>query len=293
MRHDRLHEITDTTPMTQNTFPLWSEWLRPLVTLLVGILSFRLGMAAWMRSQKTGTVTAALAVGMAMLTASVHYPPMRDSAGAVVSRAGGESTLVGWFLLLLLGVAWKSGRQFARRPLLVIAAALAFVVMLIPASAPLAWRYAGQTLQANYPDTGGMIQQKTGMTCAPASAAMLLHRYEVRVSEGHLAEGAGTNPLSGTDEFALARAMERIATRNLHATAGRLNYETARRLARPFVAYVRRPGIGGHAILVIETNQTGVITADPLFGTTEQIARTVFEEEWSGVAIWLTPVSGG
>jgi hypothetical protein len=279
--------------MTQNAFPLWSEGLRVLVTLLAGIFSFRLGMAAWARSQKTGTVTATMAVGMAAIVASVHYPPMRDLAGALVSRSGGESTLACLFLLLLLGVGWKAGRRYASRPLLVVAAGLASTVMLIPVSAPLAWRYFGQRLQANYPDVSGLIQQKTGMTCAPASAAMLLYRYNVRVSEGQLAEGAGTNPLIGTDEFALARAMEPItAAQNLRATARRLSYEAARQLACPFVAYLRRPGIGGHAILVIEADQTSVTTADPLFGTTEKMTRTDFEEEWSGVAIWLTPISG-
>jgi hypothetical protein len=279
--------------MTQNAFPLWSEWIRLLVTLLAGILSFRLGMAAWARSQKTGTVTATTSVVLAAVVASVHYPPMRDLAGSLLSRMGGESTLACLFLLLLLGVAWKAGRRYAGRPLLIIAAGLAFTVLLVTVSAPLAWRCFGQRLQANYPDASGMIQQKTGMTCAPASAAMLLHRYKVRVSEGQMAEGAGTNPLIGTDEFALARAMERVAAaRNLRATARRLHYEAARQLACPFVAYVRRPGIGGHAILVIEADPTSVTTADPLFGTTEKMTRTAFEEEWSGVAIWLTPASG-
>lgn len=268
--------------------PLWPELFRLLVVLVAGAFLFRLGSAAWARSPRQGVLTAVVAGAVTAAVASVHYQPMRQVAGPLVSRAGGEGTLACLGLILMLGVAWKAGRRFASRPLVVTAIILSSAILLTTNGAPLAWRWFGQPLMRNYPNSAGLIQQTTGMTCAPAAAAMLLNRYGLRVSEGQLAETAGTNPLVGTDEFALANAMELPAAgHNLRAAARRLSYQEAKQLACPFVAYIRRAGIGGHAILVLEIGETNVLTADPLSGETERMPRSSFEEEWSGVAIWL------
>jgi ABC-type bacteriocin/lantibiotic exporter with double-glycine peptidase domain len=149
----------------------------------------------------------------------------------------------------------------------------------------------GIAAAARSPRAGKATAVFGALAAVLAAAAMLLHRYGLRVSEGTLAELAGTNPLIGTDEYALARAVERAAqNKGLRGSAARLDYEAARRLNAPFVAYVRRPGVGGHAIFIEMVEPAAVQTADPLSGTAEKMNRAAFAEEWSGVAVWLEPV---
>jgi hypothetical protein len=267
---------------------LWWEWTRFLATLLACVAAARLGWAAWKRSPKVGTLAAVAAGVVGAVAASAHYPPVRTYVGALVSQVGGEGVIACLCLFVLLGVAWASGGRRANRPLLIMAAVLGFAVVSALAAAPLAWRYLGQRQRANYPDANGVVQQSTGMTCAPAAAAMLLHYQGIRCSEGTLAELAGTNPLIGTDEFLLARALGGVAVeRGIRAMARRIDYAQAVKLARPFVAYIRRPGVGGHAILVLTVGPVGVEAIDPLTGSPESSDRTTFEAEWGGVAVWI------
>jgi ABC-type bacteriocin/lantibiotic exporter with double-glycine peptidase domain len=142
------------------------------------------------------------------------------------------------------------------------------------------------------PDGNGALQQTTGITCGPAAAAMLLHRAGIRISEGALAELASTSPLQGTAPFALARAVDRVARcRGMRGRVRRVEYEEAFRLARPFVAFVHRPGVGGHAVCVRSVGPHRVATLDPLSGTRDMIPRDQFVTQWDPVIVWVERVS--
>ncbi len=117
---------------------------------------------------------------------------------------------------------------------------------------------------------------------------MLLHRHGIRISEGELAQLANTTPLQGTPPYALARAVGRVASlHGLRSQIRRIDYASAVRLEQPFVAFVRRPGVGGHAVCVLKAESAKVWVIDPLSGTEETIAREVFAAEWDPTVIWV------
>jgi ABC-type bacteriocin/lantibiotic exporter with double-glycine peptidase domain len=154
---------------------------------------------------------------------------------------------------------------------------------------PLYLHYFDRRLYSNYADKDGFIQQTTGFTCAAASASMLLKHYGFRASEGLIAEEAGTNPLTGTNEFSLARALDNvIASHGYKAAAGCLTYHQAVEMHSPFEAYIVRPPIGGHAILVTSLGLDGVAISDPLIMGSDKMTVAEFKNQWTGTAIWIS-----
>src|SRR5512147_1707937 len=96
---------------------------------------------------------------------------------------------------LLIGIAWGDPRRQSSRSILMAATSLVILLLVGLSAGSLGWHYFGLRLRANYPDASGALQQTPGMTCAPAAAAMLLHRFGIRASEGELAERANTTPI--------------------------------------------------------------------------------------------------
>jgi hypothetical protein len=225
--------------------------------------------------------------------AAAHYPPLRDIAGAWISVPGGEGVLACFGALTLLGVARSERKPDSNRLISMAATALIWLLLVALSSGSLGWHYFGQRLCANYPDASGALQQTTGITCAPAAASMLLYRAGVRISEGELAELANTTLLQGTAPYALARAVDRVArVHGMRGSIQRIDYARAMRLARPFVAFVNEPGIGGHTLCVLRADPRQVRTIDPLSGSPETIPRKEFVAEWDPVIIWIGPQRG-
>ena len=67
----------------------------------------------------------------------------------------------------------------------------------------------------------------------------------------------------------------------------RASYEEAARLGKPFVALVTRPGVGRHAICVLEAASVRLLTLDPLSGTKETLTRVEFTAEWDPTILWV------
>lgn len=221
-----------------------------------------------------------------MLATSVaaHYQPFRAFLGQPAEHVG-EASIGCYALLVLVGIA----RIKVRSGILSIAVCLAFGLISLFALSPLYWHYFGRSIYANYPNQNGCIQQTTGFTCGAAAASILLKEYGYRVSEGILAERAGTNMLTGTNEFSLARTLNGIVkSKGLKAGAGHLNYQQARELDRSFVAYITIPNVGGHAIMVKSMQTDKILISDPLTGESSSMSTDEFKEEWLGTAIWLT-----
>jgi peptidase C39-like protein len=275
------------------TPPAWQEWLCAAAILAAGATCLRLGAWSGHRSVRARNITAAVGIALALGAAAAHYPPLREVAGAWLSIPGGEGVLACFGALTLLGVAGSDHKRRSSRAVPIAAAALVFLLLIALSSGSLGWHYFGQRLRANYPDASGALQQTTGITCAPAAASMLLHRFGIRISEGELAELAGTNPLQGTAPYALARAVDRAARRHgMRGRIQRMDDARARRLARPFVAFVNEPGIGGHALCVLKFDPARVWVIDPLAGAQETILREEFVAEWDPVIIWVERPDG-
>jgi hypothetical protein len=221
--------------------------------------------------------------------AVAHYPPLRDAAGPWLCRVGGEVEVACLGAAALLGIAWADRERAASSVLLATATGLVFLVLAALGAGPLGWRYFGQRLRSNYPDATGTLCQTTGITCAAAAASMLLYRSGIRISEGELAELAHTSPIQGTAPYALARAVDIAARRHgLRGRIQRVDYARAWRLGHPFLAFVNRPGEGGHALCVLKADSIRVWTIDPLSGTPETVPRAQFIAAWDPIIVWVT-----
>ena len=64
------------------------------------------------------------------------------------------------------------------------------------------------------------------------------------------------------------------------------------RLGCPFVAFVNRPGLGGHALLVLKAKAAQVWVVDPLSGAPDTLPRGEFVAEWDPVVVWVEPPGG-
>jgi hypothetical protein len=272
------------------TPPAWQEWLCAVAILAAGATCSRLGDWLGRRSARARNITAAVGLALALGAAAAHYPPLREIAGPWLSLPGGEGVLACFGALALLGVAGSDRKRRSSRAVPIAATTLVFLLLIALSSGSLGWHYFGQRLRANYPDASGALQQTTGITCAPATASMLLYRSGIRISEGELAELAGTSPLRGTAPYALARAVDGVVRRRgLRAYIQRVDYAGAVHLAHPFVAFVNEPGVGGHALCVLSADPRQARTIDPLSGSQETIPREEFVAEWDPVIIWVGP----
>jgi hypothetical protein len=264
------------------------EWLTAATVLGTAWLCFHAGAASSRRARPRWNGTAAAAVAVTLGAAAAHYPPFRDVAVPWLVVPGGEGSLACLGASVLLGIAWSQKKPDARRTLLAMATALVFLLLTALNSGSLIWHYGGQKLRAHYPDARGMLQQTSGITCAPAAASMMLYQSGLRVSEGELAERAGTNPLQGTAPYALARAVDGVALRNgKRGYVRRVDYRQAMRLGRPFVAFMNRHGVGGHALCVLKLDAEQVWVIDPLSGSPDTITREEFVAVWDPVIVWV------
>jgi Peptidase C39 family len=268
--------------------PVWWEWLTAAVTLAAGVTCLRAGTWAGRHSVWVRNLVVVVGAAVAVGAAAGHYPPLREVVGPWLSVPGGEASFACFGAQMLLGVARVDRKGRARRPLLTAATLLVFLLLAVLTSGALVWHYFGQRLRANYPDASGALQQTTGITCAPAAASMLLYRYGIRISEGELAELANTNLLQGTSPYALGRAVDRVARRHrMRGRVRRVDYARAMRLRRSFVAFVKEPGLGGHALCVLAVEGARVLALDPLSGAPETLSRAEFAAGWDRVIVWV------
>jgi hypothetical protein len=272
----------------------WQEWFALWMILLCGVLCWRLGAWSSRRSARARNSVAPAAATVAVAAAAAHYPPFRDIVGPWLRVPGGEGALACFGALVLVGIVWDDPNRRSSRPVLIAATTLVLMLLIGLSSGSLGWHYLGRRLRANYPDASGALQQTTGMTCAPAAASMLLHHAGIRISEGALAELANTTPIQGTAPYALARAVDHVARRHgLRARIQRVDYPRALRLQHPFVAFVKRPGVGGHALCVLMVEPARLRVIVPLSGTRDTIDRDEFLAEWDPTIFWIEPPSRG
>lgn len=200
------------------------------------------------------------------------------SLGPWLFRVGGVPALAMAAGLFLLGVVCMLPNRTLRPPFVVTAVALVGVFLFLQGGGRLIWRVAFADLWKHTADDRGLLQQATGITCAPASAVMLLHHHGVTVSEGEMAYYSATS-ITGTNLHALADAMARKLDRP--ARVERTSYDTARARGDDFIAAVKLPWLRvPHAIYVEALTDEHAIVIDPLEGRRKHVRREEFERWW-------------
>jgi hypothetical protein len=264
--------------------PVGLDILGLLLPLVAGALAFWVGrrLRRWPVALATGMV--ALAVGLVILGGGSMARLLPDGLEQAISQAGGATILLSGVALLLLGVAWSAPARRISAGFLASLVALAGCLILIETSGPLWWRYCAAELWERVPDANGRLRQSSSVTCSPAAAAMLLHRYGIRASEGEMAYLAGTS-LFGTDAPAMARALqEKVRERRWQARARHSGYAECVGRGEPFLAHLRGSDLG-HAVLVEGVSWEQVEIVDPLEGSPRRLSREEFEGAWDGTVI--------
>lgn len=268
--------------------PAWMEWLRLVAVLAVGAGALWAGAAAVRRSQRCVRGAGAAGVSMAVVGLVLTPTPMQDRFGVFLAPLGSERVLLCVAGLVLLGIGLQMELPSIRRPYLTTLVALDFLVILSYTFGPVYWCYLGQQTRVNFPDADGNVQQSAGSTCAPASGAMLLARYGIRISEGALAQMSCTSPVLGTFEHGLASAVVSVAHRHgRQAHMGRIGYDRALTMRRPFVAFINSPIVGGHTVLAERLDAKDASLVDPITGHRLRMSRKEFEAQWDGGAVWI------
>jgi hypothetical protein len=272
-------------PWAQDVF--WS-----LFPLAVGAAAFAVGSLSfrWPRKIRYGliafalTVTAVTAAAAAAFYFGTLVPARAEEAAALV---GGPAVILDWAALFLLGVVWDvPGRRWSSGFLAFLCAA-AGALLLTEAGACLWWRWAAPGLSERTFDAGGGLTQSTGLTCSPAAAAMLLHRYGVKASEGEMAYLANTS-LCGKSEYQMARALTvKVGPLGWRAEVQKAVYQTLVALGQPCLAHVQPPGIGPHIIFLQRAGPDYVLVIDSLEGFRKKMPRRDFEDVWVGTTILL------
>jgi hypothetical protein len=216
-----------------------------------------------------------------------YFTPLRDPANDFLWHFGGIAAIACVLAMLLLGVVISSPGRSTSTGFLRVLVGLVVLIMVLNSGGRLWWRFVGQATWENTPDKNGCLTQSTGWTCSPAVASMLLHHYGISSSEGEMAYLANTSYL-GTDVEAIAQAMTTKGQANrLVAQVLRADYDGALKQSAPFLACVRIPGIGSHAVLVLSINPEGVELIDPRFGLRQKMARPEIERQWENKIVYL------
>lgn len=266
--------------------PVVLDILDVLIPLAVGLAFFFGGRMFWRLPLLLRTLLVASAVGIVVIGALTlgHLTP--PEFGFWVSRVGGATVLLALVAQFLIGIVWDTtGRSFSAHFL----AAIVFIsccLIAVESSGRLWFRYRETELFDRYPDERGFLQQSSGASCSPTAASMLLHRYDIRSSEGEMAYLAGTS-LFGTDAPSIARALERkLAGQNWHAVFRHVDYDESTRLGGPFIAHVKG-STSGHALLIEHALPDHVQIVDPADGKRTWMLRADFLRIWDGTAIYL------
>jgi hypothetical protein len=267
--------------------------LRPLVyDLFVVVIPLCLGIAAFflgrrvLRLRKTlrrliiSLTVVVVAIGAASVSGYIFF-----GLDSWLSAVGGGTVVLCWAALLLLGVVWSVPGRSLSTGFLCILAFIATGLIAFESSGRLYWRFCAGDLWTRVPDANGCLRQSSGVTCSPVAGAMLLHHHGIAASEGEMAYLANCSPF-GTDAYNLTHALSRkIQDRSRRAETCRTDYQACVHGGWSFVAHVRRPEIGGHAIFVERATAESVDMIDPLNGERRKQSAADFQKEWDGTVI--------
>lgn len=197
----------------------------------------------------------------------------------------GWTLVLSWLALFLLGVAATSPRRSFSSAFLVCLVLLAGGMILLETSGRMWWRFCAPEAWQRGANEQGHLRQSSGTTCGPVSAVMLLHYHGLDASEGEMAYRAGSTWFGSSAQTLVRALTEKVQEHGGWAEVRQENYAGCLARDTPFVAIVRRPDIGRHAVFVEKVTETEVQLVDPLYGSRNRFTRLQFEQEWVGTAV--------
>jgi hypothetical protein len=263
--------------------PLWLDILSTALPLVAGSLAFLAGRWAG-RLHRPALIGAVSPAVFVVLTAWPAHLWLEDWIGPRLADVGGELTPALWAGLFLLGVVAVLPNRTLSRGFMISTLAIVGTLLIAQGSGRLIWRFAAPGMWEHQVDRSGCLRQSLGITCAPASAVMLLHRHGIATSEGEMAYLANTG--LGTNFYSMADAVAiKVKDTGYTARVETLSYDHCVQQGDAFIAAVRMPRIGSHAILVEAVTREDVVMVDPLAGHPRHVAREEFEQWWHGKVI--------
>jgi hypothetical protein len=266
--------------------------LRPLVLDVLALaLPVGLGALAFVVGRSLHRLPKPVRIGSLLLAGAVIVGGAASLADVLPDRVDQTMTVVGgatvalcWAALLPIGVVWSAPKRSLSTGFLSCIVAVAGCLIVIEGGGRLWWRFAAPELGRNVPDAHGYLRQSSGLTCAPAAAAMLLHCHGIRASEGEMAYLAGTS-LFGSDAWQTAAALDQKARpAGRRAVIHHARYDESVGTGEPFVAHVQGQSTG-HAVLVKAISPQGVEVVDPVDGFPKRLPRAEFEAIWDGTVV--------
>lgn len=254
-----------------------------LFEVVLSIEAALVGAWAASRSMKFATVLGLPLLGLVLLKFAAGHIP---AAEARLLPWDWYPHVASWWYLVptmfLFGAGlWGARTSAVKRDVLLVLAGL-----LLLRTGVVAWesRDDHARLSGTVNDRGVCLQT-TGYSCAPAAAASFLHLHGVRATEREMAVLSATRPgLGGTSECGLMRGLRRkLPDRPVRIVACR-PFE----LPCPSLVSLRLNALVAHCVVVERTTPRDVWIIDPASGRTA-MTWEVFEEEWTGSAIFVGP----
>ncbi len=142
------------------------------------------------------------------------------------------------------------------------------------------YQYLGQ------PDKNGFCAQTTGISCGPAAAATFLSLQGCISTEKEMAELCNTNPISGSSEFDILRAIRfKFPNRADKFKLKTLNFDQLALCKMPLLTVVKINRLTGHWIVVTEVKADKIRFFDPL-SKEKEISRSEFLKNWQYASIY-------
>lgn len=166
-------------------------------------------------------------------------------------------------------------RMFIR---ILVEVGLGFVLLVAGNLLVASFRFDHSDKMENFPDGNGLLLQSTDYTCGAAGAAMLLHLFGVKASEGEMAQLCGTTAVTGTDEFCVRRGLrKKLRDQGRDVVIEELDYDELLRTPMPYMAVVSFGYLLDHWVLVTSFDEGRFVVKDPLGGE-----KTFTEKEFLG-----------
>jgi predicted double-glycine peptidase len=241
------------------------------------------GWSAAKRSLKTATLLSSIIMVLAVAKAVTgRIPAFEASLVTWDAYPYLESWVIAWPGMFLVGAGcWAARNSLLKRDALLISGGLMAVLMFAAGRALVDRHHLRGTVRED-----GACLQTSNYSCAPASAAALLHLYGVPATELEMARLCLTRTFgisAGTSESGLARGLRRKLEHRGEVRVARLSLA---QVPLPALVSIQVPPGIGHSVLMTELTPDTVRFVDPRAGHAA-LPRERFEADWLGSAIWV------
>lgn len=133
------------------------------------------------------------------------------------------------------------------------------------------------------PGQNHVCMQTSTYSCGAAAASTMLAEFGVESTEGEMASLCNTSPVWGTDEFSVARGLDR----KLGARRARIvdaDWQDLAALGRPALATMKLNVVVDPWVVVLHAHEGGVLVGDPIEGQVT-LSKREFLARWRGVLV--------